>query len=134
MCLGRVAYLRSRRNDASACAGVGQVSGEILALHITDNQRVQQGDLLLEIDPRDFITARDQAAAALAVARAQAENARINLEMVEVRGPAHLAAAKARLAGDLANIRILALLFALLIPLVFLLKKSTAGGPAPPVH
>ena len=82
-----------------------QVSGEILALHITDNQRVQQGDLLIEIDPRDFITARDQAAAALAVARAQAENARINLEMVEVTAPARLAAAKARLTGDLANMK-----------------------------
>jgi hypothetical protein len=32
------------------------------------------------------------------------------------------------------DFRILALLFALLIPLVFLLKRSTAGGPAPPVH
>jgi membrane fusion protein (multidrug efflux system) len=82
-----------------------QVSGEILALHITDNQRVEQGDLLIEIDPRDFVTARDQAAAALAVAKAQAENARINLEMVEVTAPARLAAAKARLAGDLATMK-----------------------------
>jgi membrane fusion protein (multidrug efflux system) len=82
-----------------------QVSGQILALHITDNQRVQQGDLLIEIDPRDFVTARDQAGAALAVARAQAENARINLEMVEVTAPARLAAAKARLAGDLATMK-----------------------------
>jgi membrane fusion protein, multidrug efflux system len=80
-----------------------QVSGRIAALHITDNQRVQKGDLLIEIDPRDFVAARDQAAAALAVARAQAENARINLEMVKVTAPAHLAAAQAQLEGSLAK-------------------------------
>jgi membrane fusion protein, multidrug efflux system len=80
-----------------------QVSGEILALHITDNQRVQQGDLLIEIDPRDFITARDQAAAALSVAKAQAEAARIDLQMIQVAAPARLAAAQAQLARALAN-------------------------------
>jgi MFS transporter, DHA2 family, multidrug resistance protein len=40
----------------------------------------------------------------------------------------------ASMLGYLDDFRILALLFALLIPLVFLLKKSTAGGPVPPVH
>jgi membrane fusion protein (multidrug efflux system) len=64
---------------------------------------VQQGDLLIEIDPRDFVAARDQATAALAVAKAQAENARISLQMVEVTAPARLAAAKAQLEGAIAN-------------------------------
>jgi membrane fusion protein (multidrug efflux system) len=80
-----------------------QVSGRIVASHITDNQRVQQGDLLIEIDPRDFIAARDQAAAALAVAKAQAENARIDLEMVQVTAPARLAAAQADLDSAIAT-------------------------------
>jgi membrane fusion protein (multidrug efflux system) len=80
-----------------------QVSGPVVALHVTDNQRVQQGDLLLEIDPRDFVAARDQAAAALAVAKAQAENARISLQMTQVSAPAHLAAAQAQLDGAIAN-------------------------------
>jgi membrane fusion protein (multidrug efflux system) len=80
-----------------------QVSGRIVALHITDNQRLQEGDLMIEIDPRDFVAARDQAAAALAVAKAQAENARISLEMVKVTAPARLAAAKAQLEGSLAK-------------------------------
>ncbi len=82
-----------------------QVSGPVMALHITDNQRVQQGDLLIEIDPRDFITARDQAAAALAVAKAQADAARIDLKAIQVTAPARLAAAKAQLAGALANLK-----------------------------
>ena len=80
-----------------------QLSGRIVASHITDNQRVQQGDLLIEIDPRDFIAARDQAAAALAVAKAQAENARIDLEMVQVTAPARLAAAQADLDSAIAK-------------------------------
>jgi membrane fusion protein (multidrug efflux system) len=80
-----------------------QVSGPIAALHITDNERVQQGDLLIEIDPRDFVAARDQAAAALSVARAQAASARIDLQMIQVTAPARLAAAQAQLAGALAN-------------------------------
>ncbi len=83
-----------------------QVSGRIAALHITDNQRVQKGDLMIEIDPRDFAAARDQAAAALAVAKAQAENARISLQMVRVTAPAHLAAAQAQLEGSLAKQRL----------------------------
>jgi membrane fusion protein (multidrug efflux system) len=70
---------------------------------VTDNQRVHEGDLLLEIDPRDFVAARDQAAAALAVVKAQAENARISLQMVQVTAPARLAAAKAQLAGAVAQ-------------------------------
>jgi len=80
-----------------------QVSGPIAALHVTDNQRVQQGDLLIEIDPRDFITARDHAAAALAVAKAQADAARIDLQMIQVTAPARLAAAQAQLAEALAH-------------------------------
>lgn len=82
-----------------------RVSGPVTALHITDNQRVQQGDLLIEIDPRDFVTARDEAAAALAVAKAQADAARIDLKAIQVTAPARLAAAKAQLAGALANLK-----------------------------
>ncbi|HEX5080067.1 MAG TPA: HlyD family secretion protein [Geminicoccaceae bacterium] len=82
-----------------------QVSGPIAALHITDNQRVAQGDLLIEIDPRDFVAARDQAAAALGVAKAQADAARVDLEMIQVQAPARLAAAKAQLAGALATLK-----------------------------
>jgi membrane fusion protein (multidrug efflux system) len=83
-----------------------QVSGPIALLHITDNQHVQPGDLLIEVDPRDFVTARDQAAAALAVAKAQAESARIDLKMIQVTAPARLDAAKAQLAGALANLKL----------------------------
>ena len=72
-----------------------KVAGYITDLNVTDNVRVHAGDLLLKIDARDFIAARDQAAAALALAQAQLDNARINLDIVRITYPARLAAAEA---------------------------------------
>ena len=37
---------------------VPQVSGTITELHVKDNQRVKQGDLLLVVDPRPYAFAR----------------------------------------------------------------------------
>jgi multidrug efflux system membrane fusion protein len=51
---------------------VPQVSGTITELHVADNQRVQQGDLLLVIDPRPY---------QLAVQRARAEVAALDGEI-----------------------------------------------------
>ena len=47
-----------------------QVGGPVVALHITDNQWVEAGQPLLEIDPRDYQVAVDQARAAVAMAQA----------------------------------------------------------------
>ncbi len=80
-----------------------QVSGYVVELNVNDNTRVKKGDLMVKIDPRIFVAARDQAAATLAVAKAQAENARINLQVVQVTAPAQLAAAQAQLEGAEAN-------------------------------
>lgn len=46
-----------------------QVSGPVATLAVQDNQPVHQGDLLLQIDPRPYQIALDQAQAALALAR-----------------------------------------------------------------
>ena len=80
-----------------------EISGYVVELTVDDNTRVKTGDLMVRIDPRDFVASRDQAAAALAVAKAQAENARINLQMVQVTAPARLIAAEAQLDGARAN-------------------------------
>ena len=47
-----------------------QVGGPVVALHVTDNQMVEAGQLLLEIDPRDYQVAVDLAHASVAVAQA----------------------------------------------------------------
>jgi membrane fusion protein, multidrug efflux system len=89
--------------DGNTVTIAPKVTGYVVELNVDDNTRVETGDLMVRIDPRDFVTARDQAAAALTVVKAQADNARINLKMVEVIAPARLAAAKAQLDGALAD-------------------------------
>jgi membrane fusion protein, multidrug efflux system len=89
--------------DGNAVTIAPQVSGYVVELNVNDNTRVRAGDLMVKIDPRIFIAARDQAAATLAVTRAQAENARINLQIAQVTAPAQLAAAQAQLEGAQAN-------------------------------
>jgi multidrug resistance efflux pump len=52
-----------------------QVAGTIVDLPVADNQFVHKGDLLMVIDPTDYAIAVDQAVAAVAQARASADNA-----------------------------------------------------------
>ena len=76
-----------------------QVSGRVAQLLVQDNQEVQRGDLILEIDSRDYeaklaqaqadLTAArsqlDQANAQFAASEANAEEARANLAAVEAQ-------------------------------------------------
>ncbi len=50
--------------------------GTVVALRVQDNQRVKAGNVLLEIDPRPYVVARDQAAATLGAAQAELDSAR----------------------------------------------------------
>jgi membrane fusion protein (multidrug efflux system) len=85
--------------DGRAVAVAPQVAGTVVALDVSDNQRVKAGDLLFEIDPRAYVTAREQALGSLHVAEAQLANARINLDWARQDYPARLAAAQATLAA-----------------------------------
>jgi membrane fusion protein (multidrug efflux system) len=64
---------------------------------------VHAGDLMLRIDPRDYITARDQARANLDLARAQLRSAEIDLEISRVRYPSDKVQAQAQLDQARAN-------------------------------
>jgi membrane fusion protein (multidrug efflux system) len=85
--------------DGHAITVAPQVSGIVVALWVTDNQRVKAGDVLIEIDPRSYAAARDQAKSSLDVAEAQLADARINLDWARQDYPARLAAAKASLSA-----------------------------------
>ena len=109
---GLVYYLSTRgtqTTDDAYTDGVpitmaSKAAGYVVAVNIADNQRVHAGDLLLRIDPRDFVAARDQAAAALKLAQAQLDNARINLDIARVTFPARLAQAEAQRTQAQANL------------------------------
>ncbi len=89
--------------DGNAIAFAAKVSGYVTELHIDDNMFVHAGDLLLKIDPRDYITARDQARASLSLARAQLSSSQVDLDIARVRVPATLQQAKAQLEQAKAN-------------------------------
>ena len=83
-----------RTDDAIATANVigvaPRVSGPIIILNVQDNQQVNEGDLLFEIDPADYQLQVDNAQAALTsldqqieVARAQDENLKYQIKAAE---------------------------------------------------
>lgn len=75
------------------------VPGYVKVLNITDNQRVKEGDVLLEIDPADYIIRRDKAQAALDAAKAAASASHTNVETTTVSAPSNLDAAQAQVAS-----------------------------------
>jgi len=87
--------------DGNAVTLSPQIGGKVLRLLIDDNQRVKAGDLLLEIDPRDFAAARDSAQAQLARAQAAEAEASANLDLTKASTAASIASAEAGL--DLAT-------------------------------
>ena len=81
--------------DGRAVMMAPHVSGYVTELAVTDNQFVHRGDLLIQIDPRDYIAARDQAEGALTVALAQLVAAQAALDKARVEYPARKVAADA---------------------------------------
>ena len=57
-----------------------RVSGPVLKLPVHDDQRVSQGDLLIEIDPADYLVRLEQTRAQLAVAEAQVDQTQAAIE------------------------------------------------------
>ena len=60
-----------------------RVAGPVTKLLITDNQEVQAGDVLVEIDPNDYEAAVAQAKADLAAANSQLDSAQAQVEVSE---------------------------------------------------
>src|SRR5277367_1223335 len=83
--------------DGQSITIAPQVSGTVVTLAVTDNQRVKAGDTLIQIDPRAYVAARDAAAATLRVSEAQLDNARLKLQTAKIEYPARLAGAQAQL-------------------------------------
>src|SRR5262249_47181303 len=72
-------------------------------LHIADNQAVKAGDVLLEINPANYILKRDRAAANLEAARAAYSSSGHTLATTKVSAPSNLEAAEEQVAAAQAN-------------------------------
>jgi membrane fusion protein (multidrug efflux system) len=62
-----------------------RVSGQIVKVYVTDNQKVNEGDPIAEIDPRDYQVALEQAEAQLANAKASYLQANANVPITSVQ-------------------------------------------------
>src|SRR5215470_5781490 len=65
-----------------------QVTGHIVKVYITDNQEVKKGDLLAEIDPRDYEAKLAQSRATLQAALSKQKSAQINVGLISTSSSA----------------------------------------------
>lgn len=72
-----------------------QASGYVLKVYVDDNQQVKAGDLIVEIDPRDYETKLQQARAALDAGVAKHKESRTNVSLTRATGAANIQQAKA---------------------------------------
>ena len=98
-----------RTDDAVARANVvgiaPRVRGQIIALHVVDNQAVKQGDPLFEIDPEDYELGLKTARAALAtldrqIVVARSQDTQLHLQVDAARAGVDRARAELQQAGD----------------------------------
>jgi membrane fusion protein, multidrug efflux system len=72
-----------------------RVSGHVISLNVQDNQYVEKGTVLVEIDPADYEVAVAQARADYAEAAAQASAAGINVPVTDVSTTSQVSGAQA---------------------------------------
>jgi multidrug efflux system membrane fusion protein len=98
-----------RTDDATARANVvgiaPRVRGQIIRLNVQDNQAVQEGELLFEIDPEDYALTLDKAKAALAtldqqIEVARAQDAELKFQVKAAEAAVEKAEAELKQAGD----------------------------------
>ncbi len=81
-----------------------RISGHVLKLNVDDNQYVEKGTVLVEIDPADYAVAVAQARAEYADAQAQASASDINVPITDVNTSSQVASAQAGVANAKAGV------------------------------
>jgi membrane fusion protein, multidrug efflux system len=81
-----------------------RVSGHVMKLNVEDNQYVEKGTVLVEIDPADYEVAVAQARAEYADAQAQASAAGINVPITDVNTSSQVSGAQAGVSSAKAGI------------------------------
>lgn len=95
-------------DDAQISGHLVQVSsrigGQVAKVYVTENQVVKKGDLIAELDPRDYQVAVENAQAALASAQANAAAANVAVPITTVNTGSNLRSATADLSGTQASV------------------------------
>lgn len=81
-----------------------RISGYVSKVYVDDNQSVKKGQVLVEIDPRDYQVAVDQAQASLADAEASARAAGITVPITSVSTKSRVANAEAEISNAQAGV------------------------------
>jgi membrane fusion protein, multidrug efflux system len=81
-----------------------RISGYVLKVNVDDNQSVHAGDVLVEIDPRDYQVAVDQARADAANAEATARSLGIDVPVSHVNTTSQISTSEADVANSQAGI------------------------------
>ncbi len=77
-----------------------RINGQVLKVDVEENQVVKEGDLIAELDPRDYQVAVENAEAALASAQANAAAANVNVPITTVNTGSNLTSADANVSGS----------------------------------
>lgn len=81
-----------------------KASGYVTKIYVDDNQQVKAGDLIVEIDPRDYETRLQQAKAALEAGLARENEARANVALTRASGSAGVQQARATVQRSRSNV------------------------------
>src|SRR4029077_9061905 len=81
-----------------------RVSGYVLHVNIDDNQSVQKGAVLVEIDPRDFQVALERAKAELADAEATAQAMNLNVPVETISTTTQVSSSEANVKASEAGV------------------------------
>lgn len=82
-----------------------KVAGYIKTLHVNDNQPVKLGDVLVEIDPTDYLLAQEKAQLMVEAAKARFEASNQNLSTTKVSAPSQISSAQSQVAAAQAVLR-----------------------------
>jgi len=100
---------RESTDDAQVAGHVNpvaaRVGGTVVAIRVQDNQAVKTGDVLVELDPRDYQLAVQKADADLAAAQAAARAARTGVPIMSTTSTSELKAAETGTANAAAMLK-----------------------------
>lgn len=82
-----------------------RIQGQVRQVFVEENQQVKKGDVIAELDPRDYQVAVEQAKAALASADANATAANVAIPLTTINTGSNLSSATAQLSGSHAAVQ-----------------------------